>query len=31
MLGFELIGYGFLILLFTGIQYACLLTTAQKA
>ena len=31
MLGFELIGYGFLILLFTGIQYACLLTAAPKA
>jgi len=31
MFGFELVGYGFLILLFTGIQYACLLTTAQKA
>ena len=31
MLGFELIGYAFLVLLFTGIQYACLLTSAQKA
>jgi hypothetical protein len=31
MLGFELIGYGFLILLFTAVQYACLLTSASKA
>jgi hypothetical protein len=31
MLGFELIGYGFLIVLFTAIQYACLLTSAAKA
>ena len=31
MLGFELIGYAFLMLLFTAIQYACLLTSVSKA
>jgi hypothetical protein len=31
MLGFELIGYGFLVVLFTATQYACLLTSAAKA
>jgi hypothetical protein len=31
MLGFEFIGYRLLILLFTTIQYACLLTSASKA
>ena len=31
MLGFELIGYAFLMLFFTAIQYACLLTSASKA
>jgi hypothetical protein len=31
MLGFELIGYAFLMLLFTAIQYACLVTSASKA
>jgi hypothetical protein len=31
MLGFELIGYALLMLLFTATQYACLLTSASKA
>jgi hypothetical protein len=31
MLGIEFIGYGCLLLAFTAVQYACLLTSAQKA
>jgi hypothetical protein len=31
MLGIELIGYGCLLLAFTAVQYACLLTSALKA
>ena len=30
MLGIEFIGYGFLMLAFTAVQYACLLTSALK-
>ena len=31
MLGIEFIGYVCLLLAFTAVQYACLLTPAQKA
>jgi hypothetical protein len=31
MLGIEFIGYACLLLAFTAVQYACLLTPAQKA
>jgi hypothetical protein len=31
MLGIEFIGYGCLLLAFTAVQYACLLTSALKA
>ena len=31
MLGIEFIGYGCLLLAFTAVQYACLLTSAVKA
>jgi hypothetical protein len=31
MLGIEFIGYGCLLLAFTAVQYACLLTPALKA
>ena len=31
MLGIEFIGYGCLLLAFTAVQYACLLTSAPKA
>jgi len=31
MLGIEFIGYGCLLLAFTAVQYACLLTSAQQA
>ena len=31
MLGFEFIGYGCLLLAFTAVQYACLLTSELKA
>ena len=31
MIGIELVGYAFLVLLFTAIQYACLLTSTSKA
>jgi hypothetical protein len=30
MLGIEFIGYGCLLLAFTAVQYACLLTSALK-
>lgn len=30
MLGIELIGWGFLMLFFTAIQYGCLLMSAGK-
>jgi hypothetical protein len=30
MFGFEFIGWGFLVLLFTAVQYACLLTSASN-
>ena len=29
MFGFEVIGLGFLVLLFTVVQYACLLTSVS--
>ena len=29
MFGFEVIGWGFLVLLFTAVQYACLLTSVS--
>jgi hypothetical protein len=29
MFGFEVIGLGFLVLLFTAVQYACLLTSVS--
>jgi hypothetical protein len=31
MLGIEFIGYGCLLVAFTAVQYACLLTSALKA
>jgi hypothetical protein len=31
MLGIEFIGYGCLLLAFTAVQYACLLTSPLKA
>jgi hypothetical protein len=31
MIGIELIGYAFLMLFFTAIQYACLLISTTKA
>jgi hypothetical protein len=31
MLGIEFIGYGCLLLAFTAVQYACLLTSELKA
>lgn len=30
MFGFEVIGWGFLVLLFTAVQYACLLTSVSN-
>ena len=31
MIGFELIGYGLLMLLFTAVQYVCLLASESRS